>query len=115
MPADQPFEANIGDTISVLGVSTSGSPGTVTISSSLVPFAPSLMVTNTATTILFFRLDNANVTTATSIDIPIPGSTSRIFANPVPIGPTYISVTASISVCGGAGTLFITPGQGGIE
>lgn len=53
---------------------------------------------------------------ATINDVGLPPNTVHLFANPAPVGTVTIGVICSVSstIAGGAGTINVTPGQGGI-
>lgn len=114
MAAFLPFQANTGGTVSVAAVSTSAS-GSVTISASLLSgLSTSMLVTNTNSVTVFVRMDKSTATLASSIDIPIAGSSARLLANPYPLGPTVVSVAATLLGSSSGASVFFTPGQGGI-
>ncbi len=107
----QPVTASVtGKSVVIAAISSSASLNAVTISSS-GGYAPSLLVTNASAVTLFVRLSSEAAPVASSTDVPISPNSQRVFSNPVPLGTVGIGVAASIF---GAGTVIITPGQGGI-
>lgn len=115
MPGDQPFLAITGSTagksVTVVFVSTSSVAGVVDVTGGN---ASSLMVTNTSSVTLYARMTQEAVPLATSLDVPMPPNSQRVFASPNPTGKTGVAVTASLST-GGSGFAVFTPGNAGIE
>lgn len=111
MAATIPFQSNTGGTVSVTAVSTSAS-GSVTIGASVLGMAPSILVSSNNAVTLFVRVDKNTTTLASSIDIPVLPNSAILLANPYPTGPAVVSVAATL--LGAGGTVWFTPGQGGM-
>lgn len=119
MPADQPFipttGATTGKSLAIQAVSISGALTQVGVIDSTGGFASSLLVTNTSTTVtLFVRMSTEPVPLASSLDVPIPFNTSRLFENPNPTGKTGVGVAGSV-FAGAAAFVIFTPGNAGVE
>jgi len=120
MPGDQPFIAVTasvaGKSTVLVAVSTSGIPGTV---DSTGGYAAQLLVTNCSNTVtLFVRMTQEATPLATSLDVPIPPVSSRVFENPNPVGKTGVAVAGSVFGLGTtpiSSAVVFTPGNGGIE
>lgn len=120
MAATTPFAPKVvsslaGFTVSVAS-SSAGVSSQVTISASTVSYAPNFLVVaqgSAASSIpVFFRMVAGATATATATDTPIiVGQPPRLFANPNPLGQTAIAVICTLTTV----TLFVTPGEGGID
>lgn len=122
MPADMPFipttTPTAGKSVILVAVSTSSTLGVV---DSTGGYASSMLVTNTNQGVtLFVRMSPEAVPVATSLDVPIPPLTSRLFENPVPTGKTGVAVSGvafgiTSSVFPNTGAVVFTPGNAGVE
>lgn len=125
MPADTPFipvtGSVAGKSVVLIPVSTSGGGANAVIDST-GGYASSMLVTNTNQGVtLFVRMSTEAVPVATSLDVPIPPLTSRLFENPVPTGKSGVAVSGSVFgivssiFANNTGAVVFTPGNAGVE
>lgn len=92
-------------------VSANATPTSVagTITAAISKGAQTIIVTNTASVMVFVRLSAEASPTATAADYPMLAGTQVDFANPNPEGVIGLAVLSSTTV---GGDVFFTPGQG---
>lgn len=112
MSSLQPFlplvSSSLGKSVTVAAVSTSSVFGSFNFTGGN---APSLMVTNPSAVTLFVRMSSEAVPIASTLDVPMPPNSQRVFSMPNPFG---INGVAAIGAGFGAGSVIFTPGNGGI-
>ena len=116
MPAEQPFTPVIASTtgfsVSISSISTQSTASSFTAIDASGPsaLAETVLVTNTGAVTLYVRMSREATPVCTSLDIPIPPNSSRVFGNPNPNGTTGC---ASTGVGFGNGVVIFTPGNSG--
>lgn len=108
-----PFQPNTGATVGkTVKVTANNTPTSVSGSvDSTGSWAPSILVANTGSVIVFVRMSSEATPVATAADVPVASGTVRIFTNPVPAGKLGVAVLSSTA---STNDMYFTPGNGGI-